>query len=191
MVLPDDFSCGLLATRWQTWSPAVSVMLATGSLLVALSSRRTSRKALRLSERQETRREPRLDLTLNEAISVRASRQGKRTICADLLAVNPTDRDGSVLTADLHVCYRTSAGVAFVVKVAHDSSGVGIPKFVSPMELPLRLPANDGRRVWAVFQLGDDLLGGGAVDGYEIVLHDARGVRSSVSPWILKDMTDD
>ena len=181
----------VVASAWQTWAPVASVVIASLSFLIAWANRRTSKKALELSTAQEDRRKARLDLNLNQAIARRTAGVAQRLICVDVLAVNPTDRDGSVVTADLNVTYRKPGSDGIVVKIPHDVSAdpklSSIPAFV----LPCPLPANGAVRGWLVFLIDDRVLDGGIIEHYDVVVRDGRGITASVQPWALQEITDE
>jgi hypothetical protein len=174
---------------WTISVAAASAIIALGSLLVSWSNRRTARKALALSERQEERRAARLDVDLIEAVSWRdADPAGSRWIGVHIRAVNPTDRDGSIIAADLHVTYTTPGGTLLVVKVPN-SSDVR-PPMPQPLALPVPLSANGGVQGWLMFELKSGLTGGGAIDRYSVLLRDGRGISKEVEAWALKESAE-
>lgn len=162
-----------------------SAVIALGSLLVSLSNRRTARRALRLSERQEERRAARLDVDLIEGVSWRGvDPKAPRWIGMNMRAVNPTDRGGSIVAADLHVAYATPAGVLIVVKVPHAADAR--PDLPPPLVLPASLPANGGLQGWLMFELKPGLVAG-PIDRYSVVLSDGRGISKEVHVWALRE----
>lgn len=172
-------------------APVASVVIAAVALLVALSNRRTAKRALELSERQEARREARLDLSLKEAVSWRPSGRACRWIGVRVLAVNPTDRDGSLIAADLHITYRIPGGRELVVKIPHGGDDEALAERMEPLlEIPVSLPSNGAAAGWLMFKIGDALIGDAAIERYDVVLHDSRGPVERVEPWVLRAVGD-
>jgi hypothetical protein len=176
--------------EWRTWVPVASAAIAVLALVVAFSNRTIARKALTLSERQEERRVARLELSYNEAVSWRLAGNAWRWIGVDILAVNPTDRDGSIISAELHVTYTTSAGVGAVVKLAHDAASP-TRGGREPLRLPLHISANGAVRGWLGFKLPDDLVGPEAIQRYDATVRDSRGPIETMQLGVLKECRDD
>ncbi|MEU7613891.1 hypothetical protein [Micromonospora sp. NPDC049204] len=109
---------------WTQGVPVASAAVALLALLVALSNRNTSRRALALSMQQEERRAARLDVTLANSASWRRS-GASRWVGFNILAVNPTDRDATIVGADLHIAYTLPSGQTMTVKVGHRITGEG------------------------------------------------------------------
>lgn len=174
---------------WRTWVPVASAIVAVVALLVALSNRATARRALALSQQQEDRRSARLDLSLIGGLSWRRRSEGDRWIGMHVLAVNPTDRDGAIVTADLHVTYTTAAGATMVVRVPH-TGGAALPDGINGLEIPARLPSNGAVAGWLLVKLDDGLVGDGSIDRYDAMVTDSRGPVEMVQAWVLREVTD-
>lgn len=175
---------------WRTWVPVASAIVAVIALLVALSNRATAQRALLLSQQQEDRRTARLDLSLIEGASWRRRSEGHRWIGVHVLAVNPTDRDGAIVTADLHVTYSTPAGSTMVVQVPHAGGGA-LPGGINGLEIPAPLASNGAVAGWLLFRLDDGLVGDGSIDRYDAVVSDSRGPVETVQAWVLREVGSD
>lgn len=175
---------------WQVWAPGASAVIAAIALLVSLSNRKTAKRALYLSECQEARRAARLDLSLHEAISWRPAGRACRWIGVRVLAVNPTDRDGSLIAADLHITYTIPGGTVMVVKIPHRADAEAMPESIAPLEVPAPLPGNGAVAGWLMFKVDDALIGDAAIERYDAVLHDSRGPVEGVQPWVLREIVD-
>jgi hypothetical protein len=178
------------ADGWRVWTSVASAIIAAFALLVAFSNRKTAKKALRLSERQEERRAARVDLSLTDGISWRPAGGGCRWIGMQVLAVNPTDRDGSLVAADLHVTYTLASGDAVVVKVPHGAGGVTLPEGITALDIPTRLQANGAVTGWLMFKLDDALIGDGTIERYDAVIRDSRGPMEAVQAWVLREIVN-
>jgi hypothetical protein len=177
------------ASLWSIWGPIASLAIAAAALLVSLSLRATAKKALQLSEREEERRKARLDISLKDAVSWRPSDTPSRWIAVRVLAVNPTDGQGSLIEAELHVAYKTQAGSALVLRIPHSSPSAHLREGIEPFELPVPLPSNGAVDGWFAFQMDDALIGRGSIESYEVVVGDARGISQSVQPWGIKELS--
>lgn len=168
--------------------PVASVVVALLALLVTVSNRATARKALALSRLQEERRQAQLDLSLKDTVSYRDVTRGVRWIGAEVLAVNPTDRGGAVVAADLHVTYR-SKGIEFLLKVPHRSRGNPFGAARQAIEVPTQLPANGAISGWLLFPIDDGLIEG-PIDRFDIVVGDSRGPVEVLQTWALAEVSD-
>ena len=110
-----------------------------------------------------------------------------RWVAVHVLAVNPTDNQGSLIEAELHVAYKTQAGSALVPE-PHSSTSAHLREDVTPFGLPVPLPSNGAVDGWFTFQMDDALIGGGSIESYEVVIDDARGISQSVRPWGIKEL---
>jgi hypothetical protein len=166
-----------------------SVGMAGGALLVALvlglSNRRTARRALALSERQEARRESPIDIYLNTSSGWRRAAARDRLLGFHLVISNPSDRPTSIVSAELHLTYSTGQ-VLTTVKVpplASLAQDAPAPD-VDPVALPLRLDANDSVSGWFVFQLQDELVASRSIEGYAVVLRDVHRIEVAVQATV-------
>ncbi|OKJ39855.1 hypothetical protein AMK25_25040 [Micromonospora sp. TSRI0369] len=176
---------------WFRWMPVASAVVAVFALLVALSNRNTSRRALALSLQQEERRAARLTVTLDDSASWRR-RDAPRWVGMKILAVNPTDRDAAVVSADLHIAYTLQSGLAMTVKVRHETTGDAFPGEVDALDLPARLQANGAVAGWLTFRLPADLFPAGAgIHRYDAVLQDSRGIAATISASVLREVGHD
>jgi hypothetical protein len=176
---------------WTQWVPVASAAVALLALLVTLSNRNTSRRALALSMQQEERRVARLDVTLADSASWRRS-GASRWVGIKILAVNPTDRDAAIVGAELHIAYTLSTGHGMTVKVGHRANGGGFPADVTALDLPARLQSNGAVAGWLTFELPADLFPRGAgIQRYDAVLQDSRGIAVTVSASVLPEVNHD
>jgi hypothetical protein len=174
---------------WTPWAPAASAVVAILALLVALSNRNTARRALTLAAQQEERRAARLTVSLHDAASWR-SHGGPRWVGLKILAVNPTDREGALVDADLHVAYTLPTGQAMTVKLRHETGGEVFPAEITALELPARLQANGATAGWLMFRLPASLLPEGAgIERYDTLLQDSRGITATVSASVLREVS--
>ncbi len=168
-------------SSWVTYaSLGVAVASACIALVVGSANRRLARRALRLSEKQEARRESRVDVHLSSATSWRRRSQRDRLLGVHVIISNPTDRATSVVTTELHLTY-TVEGILTTVKVspALHVDGFELPDELTPAVLPIRLEPNDAASSLFVFRVGDDLTQGREIERYDVCVRDVHGVEES------------
>lgn len=155
----------------------VSALALVTSFIFGLRNRSTAKKALQLSEAQEARRQPMLDLTVDEALAWRAS-PTVRLLGCHILVANPTDRSSSLVSVELQVSY-TTEGVVTTVKIPTPSSASELPNGVRTSGLPIRLDPNSAVVGWFSFVVPDGLSGGHPIDRYDIAIRDVHDVIES------------
>lgn len=191
MLLPLAQASASTDPDWSRWVPVASACMALAALLVALSNRNTARRALALSIQQEERRAARLTVTLDDSASWRVP-DAPRWVGMKVLAVNPTDRDATLVGAELHVTYTRRTGQTMTVKVRHGTSTGCLPAGVTALDLPVRLQANGAVVGWLTFRLPAELFPDDAgIDRYDAVLQDSRGIAATVTASILREVSHD
>jgi hypothetical protein len=161
------------------------------SAMFGISNRRTARRALTLSERQEARRDSRLDLYLFASMDHRDAESQDRILTFHVRVGNPTDRPTAIVQAELHVTYEVE-GVLTTIKVRHGATEptASAESGLDRLELPLRLEANDAHVGWLSFGLSADLMRGREIDRYDVVVRDVQGIEESTQVRILGEVVD-
>jgi len=176
------------------WTERASVVLSGLAILIALafglSTRKTAKRALELSERQEARRESRLDVRLNDSVAWRRSSNGDRVLGFNIVVSNPSDRASAITRVELRISYSVD-GVVNAVKVPSVSVGdLDAPRpDVDSLDPPARLDANDAVSGWCLFRLSDELLGDYPADRYEVVIRDVHGIEESVQVAVFHEVS--
>jgi hypothetical protein len=161
-----------------------SVGIAAGALVIAfgfgISNRRTARRALALSERQEGRRQSRLDLQSINALAWTRDHGRDRILGVDLVVANPTDVGNSIVETELRITYSTN-GVLTTVKVPCTPLQRLSPPVppIETVDLPARLEPHGAAAGWFTFHVPEPLLGGRRIEGYEIVVVDVHGIEAT------------
>jgi hypothetical protein len=176
---------------WLDWLPlAIAALALVSSFLFGLSSRRTARRALALSERIDARRAPELDLYLSDSVAWRFSADDARLIGLHVQVANPSDRPGALVGMDLHVTYAVDGQLA-TLKVPHGGEMTHVlTTGLDIVELPRRLEANDAFQGWFLFYLAGDLTGRHPVDRYDVVATDVRGVVAELQITAPREVAD-
>lgn len=178
------------AVDWRTWISLASAIVAAAALFVSARNGATARRALAITTMQEERRSARLDVSVKDSVTWRSDESRRRWIGVHTLNVNPTDRDGSIISADLHVTYQSAANKSVVVKVPASGPKLDLPPSMSQLPIPAMVPANGAAMGWLIFELADGLTGGGAIDRYDVAVADSRGPIETVQVWVLRELSD-
>jgi hypothetical protein len=178
-----------------SWADYASVIIAGLALVTAsalgLSTRRTAERALELSERQEARRESRLDLYLHHSRSWRRPSFEDRLLGFNVQIANPSDRANAVVRAELHVTYSVK-GVIATVKVPRlsDSRSADARLDLELIQLPARLGENDAVSGWLLFRVKDALTEQQRVDRYEVVIRDLHNIEEGVQVTVFDEVLE-
>lgn len=161
------------------WLSYGSFAISAGAVVISLSNRRTARRSLQLSEQQEARRDSRIDLYLIDSLDEQPT-SGDRLLAFQVLISNPSDRDNSIVAAEVHLTYSLEA-VVTSVKVRHGIDRGTSSAFagVKPLDLPVALDANGAVSGWLLFRIDSALTGGRPVDRYDLVIQDVHGTQES------------
>lgn len=178
-----DFAAWLLP-----WAPYLSIAIAAFSaglagwaLTVAKRNASTARKALSLAESQEERRLARLDVTVEAATLNRHSQIGSQVFEVTVLAVNPTDRDGSIIRVELVATY-SSSGQPVVVRFPADVHTSPEAGHVAHLAVPSAVKANGALRGTVSFTVADTRILGN-VEALQLEIHDSRSLVVTSSLW--------
>jgi hypothetical protein len=178
------------------WTDYAPILAAAVSLIVSVTlgvlNRRTAKRALEISERQEARRDSSLSLHLNESVSWRSQSRGERLLGFHVIATNPTDRPTSLVASELRLTY-TVDGILTTVKVpsASDVGSTSLPASFVPLEIPTRVDANDAVIGWFLFRIDDQLTNGRIVERYDFVLREVHGIEETLQVTVFREVADD
>jgi hypothetical protein len=175
---------------WPDYAAVAIAVISLGvSVAFGLSNRSTARRALRISERQEARRESLLTLHLIEPVAWSQASTSERILGFHILVSNPADRPTSLVTVELHLTY-TAHDVLTTVKVplAGDVSGTVVPTEVATVDLPVRVDANDAVSGWFLFRVSHELTGWAPVERYDVVIRDVHGIEESLQVTVFREV---
>ncbi len=169
------------------WTDIVVAGMAVAAFAVAVMSYRVSSRALRLSEKQEQRKQPLLIPRLL-ASHFEDLAEGGRVYSFSLSVGNPTDSDNAIAQIEMHLRYLVDGSTSITVKLP---SSIGIddpandpsPRLITPC----RVAAHDTVSGWCDFVVKPDILGGRAIEGYQIVLTDSHQADASVDAFVVSE----
>ncbi|MBX3482406.1 hypothetical protein [Phenylobacterium sp.] len=161
------------------WTEVATAAAALVALALSARSNGTARKALRLAEVQEARRQPRV------ATYLRAHHQqsipgGRTQYAFDVTISSQSDADNAIVEATLHLSYRVSE-VPIVAKIPQDPGRAD-----GALGLPVKLGARDAISGWCRFAVDDGVLDGAMADLLAVVLTDSFGNEYRVEAQILR-----
>jgi hypothetical protein len=169
------------------WTDIVVAVAAVAALLVALTSFRVSLHALRLSEKQERRKEPRLVPRLLDS-HVENLAGGDRVYSFSLSVGNPTDSGNAIAQVEMHLRYLIDDSASITVKLPPLVGASGPANTIHPRLItPSRIAAHDTVSGWCDFVVKSGILSGHTIDGYRIVLTDSHQAETSVEAFVVSE----
>jgi hypothetical protein len=176
----------ILKMSAKDWTDIVVAVMAVAAFIVAVGSFRVSSRALRLSEQQEQRKQPRLVPRLLDS-HFESLTEGGRVYSFSLSVGNPTDSDNAIAQIEMHLRYLIDGDVSMTVKlppsVAICVSASDHPRLITPS----RIAAHDTASGWCDFVLKPSFLSGRTIDGYQIVLTDSHQAETSVDALVVSE----
>lgn len=175
----------ILQISAKNWTDIVVAVMAVAAFIVSIGSFRVSSRALRLSEQQEQRKQPRLVPRLLDS-HFENSPEGGRVYSFSLSVANPTDSDNAIAQIEMHLRYLIEDAASMTVKLPL-SVGICDPTEVGGCRLttPSRVTAHDTISGWCDFVVKHGILRGRPIDGYQIVLTDSHQAETSVDALVV------
>jgi hypothetical protein len=167
----------------------ISLVSAAGTCIASWIMYRT----LRLAERQEARRLPRLRPYLAEGYRRTFQGERMRVYAFSISVGNPSEIDNALARAELQIGYLTENDVYMTVKVAEDH-------FLAPLlgldsRAVLRLPAGVGANQtvagWLFFRVNEDVLREVRIDDYSLLLTDTNDAKATLDLGIVRELIDE
>jgi hypothetical protein len=173
------------------WGAALASSAAAWiGLLISAISLSTSRRAIRITERQEERREPLLIPELRNG-HFRTNPDGSARLYAFLIAVsNRSDTDNAIAHLELRLTYAVREGVDVTVKLPADTA---LPKGASQgAETRLAVPSSIGAHQtvsgWCFFRVERSILERpNTIQRYLIAVIDSHGIEATLEPIIVQE----
>jgi hypothetical protein len=179
---------------WILAAALASAAAAWFALVITLINSSTSRRALRLAEAQDERRNRQLEIYLADAVGFHGEDESARTIAFCLTITNTSDSPNAIVAADLCVTYRLENGVLTRVKLpSMTPAHLTIPGYgaVCNLAIPLPFDARGAQSGWIIFQLHRDLTGESSIEGYEVLLRDSYRAEESVTVLTVREILHD
>ena len=166
----------------------IPIIAACVSIWSAIVSARAAKRSLSISEQQESRRQPLLNLYLIKGYFKQLKRD--KIFAFSMSVSNAKDTDNAIVHLELEVSYVSPQNICMKVKVPHDVSLV--KDFdegeIKPFVLPTTVLSHQAVAGWALFNVSEALLNKGVLDSYRIVLTDSHGIVTVFDPGIPKEI---
>lgn len=177
----------ILPMSAKDWTDIVVAVAAIAALIVSARSFSVSARALRLSELQEQRKQPRLVPRLLDSY-YKSLCEGVRVYSFSLSVANPTDSDNAIAQIEMHLRYRIDDSVSITVKLT-PSFGIdtSAEDTYRRLTMPSRVAAHDTVSGWCDFVIMPDITNGHIIDVYQIVLTDSHQVETGVDAFIVNE----
>ncbi len=177
----------ILRASAKDWTDVVVAVTAVAALIVALRSLGVSSRALRLSEKQEQRKQPRLVPKLLDSHFENLT-EGGRVYSFLLSVANPTDSDNAIAQIEMHLRYVIEGDVSMIVKLPTSPIGICDRANDHPrLTTPSRIAAHDTASGWCDFVIKPGILSGRAIEGYQIVLTDSHQAERSIDALVVSE----
>lgn len=158
--------------------------------MLSIINTRTSRRALKLSERQEERRKPSLAAHLHEGFTAFSPSLDARIYAVLLSVRNTSDNNNSIADASLYITYTRLEGGPFRIKVtAKLELPTPFQQAQNPLLIPVRIDAHQVISGWYFFSVDSAILRDARVERTLIVLRDTYGNEISIEPMILREFS--
>jgi hypothetical protein len=174
---------------WLVGASIASAAAAWTAALFAFITSRNSRRALRIAEQQELRRQPSLALYLDRAYQ-RAN--GSHEYGFLVSVSNRSDSDDALARIDLRIRYKTRD--EFVAFVDVPSARLNEPAVTSDgvkLETPARVDAHQTVAGWVYFSHPTSLLADCLVDDYSVIITDSHGVQTALDTVLIQEIRRD
>jgi hypothetical protein len=175
-VLPDKALWPAIASAGAAWL----------ALFLSLLNLHTSRRAIRLAERQDQRRQPQLVPYLQKA-QLHFTPNKDRVYAFSLSVSNRSDTGNAIAEAELRLTYGIPAGNEVTIKVrANAACGKAFEAMAGPpLSIPAEIGAHQTVHGWCYFGVSAALLENAKVQRQTLALIDSHGIAAIVEPVVV------
>jgi hypothetical protein len=171
----------------QILAAIASATAAWMALLLSVLNLFTSRRALRISERQEARRKPSVATYLQDGY---VSAEPSQRVYAVMISLsNRSDNNNGIAQATLLLTYITPSGTQVTLKVGAESKPPTIfsKNSANHLQVPIRIDAHQTVSGWCFFAVDGAILDGSHVDRTQMAFVDTYGNEWTVEPLIIRE----
>lgn len=178
----------LIAATIKEWANIAVAVAAIAALAVSVVSLLFSWRALKLSEKQEQRKEPRLIPHLLDSYYEKTAEGGR--MYGFLISVrNPSDADNAISQIEMHVRITVKGATPMTLKLsALEKEGVMTASQV--MRPPCRIAAHDTLKGWCHFLISPNLLGESVIEEYSVVISDSHQADTRLELSVVSERRD-
>jgi len=180
-------AAAILQKAAEDWTDIVVAIMAIAAFIVSVASLLVSLRALRLSEKQEKRKQPQLFPSLLES-HFENLLEGGRIYSFWLLVRNATDSDNAIAQIEMHLRYLIDSDVSMTVKLPPSEVNMSghvnnYPRLIAPS----RIAAHDTASGWCNFLVKPGILAGHKIEGHQIVLTDSHQAETHVDALVVSE----
>jgi hypothetical protein len=170
----------------KVWISVFSVFVAVWAAWNSTRSRRIALCAFELSEQQEKRRQPRIEIHFVDGFRKRLAE--KDLFGFFIRVTNRSDTNNTISVAELQITYlldgRIRASCRIPQAVKPEVSGSPLK---NQLVAPLRIDAHQSIEGWVNFAVDRTILNGKTVDTQKLLLLDSNGICQEVEPIVIKN----
>lgn len=170
------------------WISVLSLAVAIWAALNSTRSRNVATRALAISEQQEQRRQPRLEINILDCY--RQSFTSHQLFAFLVSITNPSDVNNSISLAELQLGYVMDGGIKMKCRMPHDAKPSILPGTDSSaaIAVPSRIDAHQTTKGWLYFVIDNGLLNGRTVEGQTILVVDTHGNVAEATSILVKEI---
>jgi hypothetical protein len=173
----------------QTWAAIISAGAAWAALALSIINLRTSRRALRISEAQESRRTPSIASYLLDAYIAVGAKPNARVYAVLVSLSNKSDNDNGIASAALHLTYAKKSGVEFTIKISPENEALKIfaDKSAKHLQVPFRIDAHQTISGWTFFAVENAVLEDASINATRFAFTDTHENETVVEPLNVRE----
>ncbi len=173
-----------------------SIVAAVATVVAAWYTRtgaRAAKKSLLLSQEQDRRRAPNLEIYLKESYIRRSKYWPCRIYAFHIRITNNSDTDNTAKELRLVVTFEHDSARTFELVLPHDATLTETFCFEEsiPLTIPCAIGSHRSMEGWALFKVNNDLICDAAVPSYILEILDTHNATVTLEPVILRERSDD
>jgi len=174
----------------QFWVTLSALVVSLWSAYNSWRARQVATRALGITEIQEARRHPQLNIYL--ANGYRHYLPERKLFCFLVSVSNPTDTNNSISKAELQVTYFLTDDIKSTIRFSHDLSLRESVEYSNSNEanvfsLPVHIDAHKTVAGWFLFSIEHSLIMGKTVDSHKIILEDSHNTPTYSENLVVRD----
>ncbi len=173
----------------QVFAAVASAIAAWLALSLSVLNIFTSRRALRISEQQEARRNPSLVAYLQDGYVAVGVKSSSRVYAILISLSNRSDSDNAIAQAMLLLTYIKSGDTQLTLKVGVEGEAPSIftDKSANHLRVPIRIDAHQTVSGWCFFAVDDAILEDSHIERTQVAFVDTYGNQTTVEPLIIRE----
>jgi hypothetical protein len=173
----------------QILAAVASATAAWMALVLSVLNFFTSRKALRISEQQETRRKPSMMAYLQDGYIAVGAKPGSRVYAILISLSNRSDNNNAIAQAVRLLTYVKIGGTLLTLKVSAEGEppSAFTDRSANHLRVPIRIDAHQAVSGWCFFTVDDAILENVHIDRTQVAFIDTHGNESMIEPLLIRE----